>query len=177
MHRLDSRAEHLGDIRRVGEDERGRTEHCCRNPIRPRALQPGNPVAHEVEHDDEGESPEEVGVSGSERSQREEDGPTEGAQRREHEAHDEHADGCEEQHSQVEQEAVEHSGPRVDPDLWVEERLLHARPARRIDEGEPRDHGEREGRSDADRDRPRVLLATKGPATEFYLARLPGRIV
>ena len=72
MHRLDAGAEDLGHVGRVGEGERDRAPELGGQAHRDQ-LQPRDAEADEVQHDDERDAAEQVGVAGGERAQRQPD--------------------------------------------------------------------------------------------------------
>ena len=127
MHGIDARAEHLGHVRRVGEDERDGAPEGRGQAFE--EVESGNAEDDEVEHDDERHASEQVGVPGGERAKGEEDRSAERAERCEQQREHQHADARDDEDLEVQPEPFQDARQRGECDLGIEEGVLHACPA------------------------------------------------
>ena len=164
VHRVQARAQHLGHVRGVREDQRDRAQEGGRDARR--RVERGDAEADQVEDHQEGDASENVRVRRREEADREEHGT--GQRARGSQQGCEHCDSQhrDQQDPDVEPQAGQDLGEGFDEVLAVEEGVAGGLPPVGVD-----DHGDEDSRDhdrgdQGDEDRPDCLLAPiSAPAT------------
>ena len=166
VHGVQARAQHLGDVRGVREDQRDRAQERGRDARR--RVERGNAEADQVEDDQEGDTSENIRVRRRQEADREEHGTGQSARGRQQSRKDGDAQHRDQQDPDVEPQAGQDLGECLDEVLAVEEGVAGGLPPVGVD-----DHGDEDSRDhdrggQGDENRPDRLLAPISAAATLH---------
>ena len=165
MDRLDAGAVHLGHVGRVDQRQGGDPEEALVGPWVDQP-EPGDAETEEVDDQDAGDRPEDVGIGVRHDPERQEDRSGQSPHDGQDEPEREDEDLGDHEQLDVHDEGVQEAREGLPEDLGVEERCLDLRPAGGVDD-DPADEPEDDDRAD-DRDRARAHRARVRTAAAAY---------